>query len=400
MNVDHKINIDAASSTKPHRSKRWLALAAVLAALLLSLAIALPLTLVSHDDKETNEGTNKGTNEGTNEGTNKGTNEGTNSQRVEGCYLDNNTRCDLVFGNDPLQKLDLYETSAAAEGMPPAPCILYVHGGGWKGGDKDTNENPPAWILDLRQHGYHIASTNYRLTSNGDTHPAQIQDVESAVVYLKKHAATLNLNPHKIVALGTSAGGHLVSLLGTRNGPESEARVAGVINLFGGTILYEEDKIPTKLLFGCKTPSNPNAPCYADALDASPFTQVAASNPPHLILHGEDDPTVPVNASIRFQDQLESVGANSTLLIVPGVGHDKDRVACGQTDGLVNTEHIYRWINATVSPRASCDSVVCGGGTHYGDALDLYDDADAFLSPYCLNVRLYGSTGNGGDYGD
>ena len=207
-------------------------------------------------------------------------------------------------------------------------------------------------------------------------------------MYLKEHAVTHNLDPHKIVAIGTSAGGHLVSLLGTRNGPESQARVAGVVDFFGVPILSEGGAMPVYNLLGCMTPADPNTTCHTEALAASPFTHVAANNPPFLILHGEDDPTVPVNASTLFQNQLESVGANSTLVIVPGVGHAKEHVACSQTDGLVNTEHIYRWIHAKLSPGAPCDSIVCGGGTVYGDTLDLFNDA--FVSSYCLNVRSIG----------
>ena len=99
---------------------------------------------------------------------------------------------------------------------------------------------------------------------------------------------------------------------------------------------------------------------------------------------------MPVLGSSRFQDQFERVGASSTLVIVPGVGHDKDLVACGQTDGLVNTEHIYRWINAKLSLGAPCDSIFCGGGTVYGDTM--YSGTDAFVSPYmyCLKVRSIG----------
>jgi hypothetical protein len=102
---------------------------------------------------------------------------------------------------------------------------------------------------------------------------------------------------------------------------------------------------------------------------------------------------VPVLGSSRFQDQFERVDASSTLVIVPGVGHDKDLVACGQTDGLVNTEHIYRWFNAKLSLGAPCDSIFCGGGTVYGDTM--YSGTDAFvfcLSPYmyCPKVRSIG----------
>ena len=208
------------------------------------------------------------------------------------------------------------------------------------------------------------------------------------MIYLKNNAAEHNLDPNKIVVIGNSAGGHLVSLLGTRNGPTSRARVAAVINLFGGAILYENGSIPIYRLLGCTTPADPNTRCHKAALDASPITHVAANNPPFLHLHGEDDAVVPVNGSRRLQDQFESVGASSTLVIVPGVGHDKDLVACGQTDGLVNTEHIYRWINAKLSPGAPCDSIVCGGGTVYGDTV--YSGTDTFVSPYCLNVRSIG----------
>ena len=84
---------------------------------------------------------------------------------------------DLSFGADPLQTLDLHKTTAAADGLPPVPCVMYVHGGGWAGGDKNTTKNPPLWIWVLRLRGYHVATTNYRLVPD-DRHPAQIDDVE------------------------------------------------------------------------------------------------------------------------------------------------------------------------------------------------------------------------------
>ena len=89
-------------------------------------------------------------------------------------------------------------------------------------------------------------------------------------MYLKEHAVTHNLDPHKIVAVGTSAGGHLVSLLGTRNGPESQARVAGVVDFFGVPILSEGGAMPVYNLLGCMTPADPNTTCHTEALAASP----------------------------------------------------------------------------------------------------------------------------------
>merc|ERR1719174_773116 len=97
MNVDHNINIaNPKTAADPRRSKRCLAFAVVLAALLMlaiALAIALPLTLGSQDDE--------------------GTPGSSGSQKIDGCYLEDNTHCNLAFGNHPLQKLDLYTTSAA-----------------------------------------------------------------------------------------------------------------------------------------------------------------------------------------------------------------------------------------------------------------------------------------------
>mmetsp|Transcript_8867 Transcript_8867/g.14852 ORF Transcript_8867/g.14852 Transcript_8867/m.14852 type:complete len:271 (+) Transcript_8867:161-973(+) len=252
--------------------------------------------------------------------------------------------------------------------MPPVPCVLYIHGGGWRGGDK----NPvPEWALALRQRGYHVASANYRLSWT-DTHPAQIEDVESAVRYLKDHAGTYNLNPAKIVAIGASAGGHLVSLLGTRNGPNSDQRVAGVVDLFGPTVLYANGSSSSEQivsLLGCSTPDDPNTPCNEAAVNASPVTHVAANSPPFLIFHGTNDATVTLNSSVYLQHQLESVGADSTLVIVPGIGHWHNGIMCGETDGLANREHLYRWINATFSLGAP-GGIVGGGGTVHGDMLD------------------------------
>jgi len=175
-----------------------------------------------------------------------------------------------------------------------------------------------------------------------------------------------------IVAIGPSAGGHLVSLLGTRNGPHSVERVAAVVDLFGPPTLYANGSSSSEQivdLLGCNTSDVPNTLCYEAALNASPDTHVAASNPPFLIFQGTADTTTPLNASVYFQSALEAAGADSTLAIVPGVGHDKNRIMCGVTDGLANWEHLYNWLNATLSLGAP-GGIFVGGGTIYGDEVD------------------------------
>jgi len=271
---------------------------------------------------------------------------------------------DLQYGNATparLQTLDLYTTSAAADdGSAPAPCVIYVHGGGWRGGMKEA----PWWMLSLRQHGFHVVAVGYRLSTHAK-HPAQIEDVENAVRYLKTNAAEWNLDPTRILAVGASAGGHLASLLGTRNGPSSDARVVGVVNFFGPSLLWGVDGENTKMLLGCDSPSKNGTACYDKAHDASPIEHVAPDNPPFLHFHGTCDTTVPIESSQMLQDALNMSGVDSTLIIVPHVGHAKENVMRATTKGYVNEDLFHAWISQTAACGAS-EGLLFGGGTIEG----------------------------------
>src|SRR5262249_14303131 len=111
-----------------------------------------------------------------------------------------------VPGGGPRQTLDLYVPQADG----PLPLIIWVHGGGWQGGSKD-GLNP---ALPLLAKGFAVASVHYRL-SNQAVFPAQIQDCKAAVRWLRGHAKEYNLDADRFGAWGASAGGHLVTLLGT-----------------------------------------------------------------------------------------------------------------------------------------------------------------------------------------
>merc|ERR1719231_1350595 len=155
--------------------------------------------------------------------------------------------------------------------------------------------------------GFHVVAVGYRLSTHAK-HPAQIEDVENAVRYLKTNAAEWNLDPTRILAVGASAGGHLASLLGTRNGPSSDARVVGVVNFFGPSLLWGVDGENTKMLLGCDSPSKNGTACYDKAHDASPIEHVAPDNPPFLHFHGTCDTTVPIESSQMLQDALNMSG--------------------------------------------------------------------------------------------
>lgn len=232
-------------------------------------------------------------------------------------------------------KLDLY----LPEGEGPFPLIIWVHGGGWTSGDKDLSPNGPQIRQTAR--GYAVASINYRL-SHEAKFPAQIEDCKAAVRWLRAHAGQHNLDPARIAAWGSSAGGHLVALLGTSGdvsgleGSEGNlgysSRVKAVIDWFGPTDLlkmsadslpfpcniidHDSPFSPESLLIGCAIQT-----CPDQAEPANPIRYVSADDPPFLIMHGTRDCLVGPRQSGRLRDALAVAGVEVTLKFIEGAGH-------------------------------------------------------------------------------
>lgn len=221
-------------------------------------------------------------------------------------------------------KLDIYErehgTSQSAKNKH-RPAVMFVHGGSWSAGDKAGGEGEPE-IGELVSRGYLVVSINYRLAPSY-VFPSQIADVKCAVRYLRANAAALNIDPQKIGAWGASAGGHLVSLLGTA-GPEAglegdggysgqSSRVQAVVDMYGRADLATVPQTRPDLLpiFGSET----------DLAKYSPVTYVSADDPPFLILHGDKDATVPPELSQEFYGKLKAAGVHATLVMVKNAGH-------------------------------------------------------------------------------
>ncbi len=120
-----------------------------------------------------------------------------------------NRRTEYGYGSDPLQKLDFWHATTAL----PAPLILFVHGGGWKRGDK-KNATGVQKVEHLTGAGYAFASINYRLVPAA-TVEQQAADVAAALAWLRSHAGQLGVDASRIVLMGHSAGAHLVALVGT-----------------------------------------------------------------------------------------------------------------------------------------------------------------------------------------
>ncbi|MEW5938212.1 MAG: alpha/beta hydrolase [Chloroflexota bacterium] len=238
--------------------------------------------------------------------------------------------------------MDMYFPAA---GSGPWPVLLYVHGGGWNSGDKSE-------ILGLRDlpeltgAGYVVASIDYRLSPDY-LFPAMIEDVKCAVRFLRAHAAEYNLDPERVGAWGTSAGGHLAALLGLSDASagwdvgewlDQSSRIQAVIDLSGPSDLSQAIALPNvlEILLGTSTPS------ASQLAMVSPVTYVSSDDPPFFIIHGERDWMVPVEQSIRLDALLDAAGVPSQLLIVKNAGHGL--VPMGQPTQPSTAEIVERMI--------------------------------------------------------
>ena len=209
------------------------------------------------------------------------------------------------------------------EGEGPFPVVVYVHGGGWTSGDK--SEGIDKYRDDLVFAGFAIVAVNYRLAHEAQF-PAMIEDVKCAVRHLRAHAETYNIDPDAIGALGTSAGGHLVNLLGTADrsagwdvGPylDESSHVNAVVSMYGPADLRIE--FPGNTSKGIRTIFGITD--FSEMGFASPVTYATADDASFLLIHGEDDQLVPIEQSELFRSALEDAGVFWEVTSVGNANH-------------------------------------------------------------------------------
>jgi acetyl esterase/lipase len=219
------------------------------------------------------------------------------------------------------QKMDIFFPKSGG----PWPVFLYVHGGGWDKGDKAEGEG---WNY-LNDKGYLVVTVNYRLAAYNVKFPAMIEDVKCAVRFLRAHAAEYNLNPDRIGALGASAGGHLVALLGTADAgagwdtgeyKDQSSRVQAVVTeaVFSDFTHPMPNSISMAIYFAVGEMPGSVRPLLTAA---SPVTYITPDDPPFLIIHGEKDGYSPVEQAQTFDEKLRAAGVSSKLIVVQGGEH-------------------------------------------------------------------------------
>ncbi len=244
---------------------------------------------------------------------------------------------DLAYvpDGDEAQKLDLYLPEVAPE--KPLPLIVHIHGGGWQAGSKF-----PCPVAGMVLKGYAVASVEYRFSQKAKF-PAQIQDCQAAIRWLRAKAASYSINPEKVGVIGGSAGGHLSALVATAGGTsafppiggneDQSDRVQAVCDIYGPADFTKvvqqaaEDR-NVRNIFQFNLQKDPYSSLIGVPLETteksravSPVTYISEDDPPVLILHGTHDALVPYAQSVQFAGALKAKGVPVWLQTLPGGGH-------------------------------------------------------------------------------
>jgi acetyl esterase/lipase len=211
---------------------------------------------------------------------------------------------------------DLHVDVYLPQGKGPFPAVLVVHGGAWRTGNK---MQLMTYAIRLANHGYAAFAINYRLAP-AHKHPAQIEDCRAAVQWIRTNADKYGVDANRIGAIGYSAGGHLVSLLGCEGekgaseaGKAPSTRIQAVAA--GGAPVdfrgLQKDAKPLVDLLGGK---------YAEKQEvykeASPAAHVSSDDPPIFFFHGTSDELVGVPGVEAMVKALKAVKVPAELLLV------------------------------------------------------------------------------------
>lgn len=238
-------------------------------------------------------------------------------------------------GNEnPKQKVDLYLPKKRNTDKP-LPVVALIHGGGWVNGDRLGYA--AAAIQFARTGDYASVTVGYRLTKEAHW-PAQIHDCKAAIRWIRAHAKEYNLDPDKIAVMGSSAGGHLSSLIGTSGdvkelegdlGPSTtfSSRVQCVVNLCGPedftqALMFDKDMKPIlkdDAVIGLLGGNYEEK--HAEALAASPVTYITDDDPPFITFHGTADKRVAFLHAEAIHAALKQAGVPSLLVPITDGGH-------------------------------------------------------------------------------
>src|SRR6185312_1910844 len=244
------------------------------------------------------------------------------------------------------QVLDIYLPENPQE--KPLPVMIWIHGGAWMAG---SQANPP--VLYLVKKGFAVASMQYRFSKEA-IWPAHSFDCKAAIRFLRANAGKYNFDADRFAVGGDSAGGHLAAFIGTSGdvkemegdlgNTNASSRVQAVIDWFGPTditmigaqsgprsmIQHDDATSPESLLLGGPVKEKKEL-----AKTANPLTYIDKSDPPFLIMHGDNDQLVPLAQSKMLAKALIDADVEVTMKTIPGAGHEDPKFRSPENQRLI-----------------------------------------------------------------
>jgi len=216
----------------------------------------------------------------------------------------------------------------------PYPLIVYIQGSAWMA--QNLYAAIPQ-LSDFAHRGYVVASVEYRHSGEA-LFPAQLEDVKSAIRFLRANAETYKIDPNRVGVWGDSSGGHLAAMVGTTQGvdrftssdnPDQSDAVQAVVDFYGPTDFLRMDDYPSIIVHNA--PDSPESRLVGGPIqenpdkvrEANPITYITRDKvlPPFLIMHGDADMLVPFNQSVLLYDALKRANQDVTFYKVKGGGH-------------------------------------------------------------------------------
>lgn len=227
------------------------------------------------------------------------------------------------IGGKSLQ-LDMYIPKNVVK---PAPLLVFIHGGGWRGGNR---ADYLVYLVAFAKKGYITATVSYRLLKDAP-YPACAEDITDAVTWFYNNGQQYGYDPDRIAVIGGSAGGHLALLAGygwkraaSENDSSQIHRIKAVVDIYGPYDLTTEYARNHELVTSFLNNIYDEAPQLF--IEASPKHYLDKSDPPTMILHGTSDELVPVSQSDSLKADLDKLGIPAVYCRLPLWPHTMDIV--------------------------------------------------------------------------